>query len=258
MSKSKPSPIHDLNAKAIWQRWEMDSLEVKPQHNRRASDKDPRGKAELLRLRTIAQAEAREQGLANGYQAGYEQGLREGRAQALETGLAEGREQGFAQGREEGHEIGLRSGHTEGVEIAREQAVRLDELANAVAKALNTLEQEIGQALISLAVRIAEQVLNTTLDSQPKKILDLVDEIINIASEHNGLLQLRLNPQDLELVQPFLAQDSNPQSYRLIADESITCGGCIAETPLGLIDATLETRWQRVIATLGHTPGKLR
>jgi flagellar assembly protein FliH len=171
--------------------------------------------------------------------------------------LAEGREQGLAQGSEEGREIGLRSGHAEGIEIAREQAAGLDELANAVAKALNTLEQEIGQALISLAVRIAEQVLNTTLDNQPKKILDLVGEIINIAPEHNGLLQLRLNPQDLELIQQFFAQDSNPRPYRLIADECITRGGCIAETTLGLIDATLETRWQRVIATLGHTPGKL-
>lgn len=252
MSKPKPSPIYNLNTQAIWQRWEMDSLEIKPQHNRRASDKDPGGKAELLRLRAVAQAEAREQGLTNGYQAGYEQGLHEGRAQGLKAGLEEGREQGLAQGNEEGREIGLRSGHAEGVEKAREQGVQMEDLANAVAKALNTLEQEIGQALISLAVRIAEQVLSTTLDRQPEKILDLVGEIINIAPEHNGLLQLRFNPRDLELIQPFLAQDSSLQPYRLIADECITRGGCIAETTLGLIDATLETRWQRAIATLGH------
>jgi flagellar assembly protein FliH len=42
--------------------------------------------------------------------------------------------------------------------------------------------------------------------------------------------------------------------YRLLADARITPGGCIAETALGSIDATIETRWERVIAAVGRTP----
>lgn len=251
MSRSKSSPEHDLNTQAAWQRWEMDSL--KARHNRRAADKDPTGKIKLLKLRAAALAEAHQQGLAKGHQEGRDQGLRVGHAQGLESGLVEGREQGLAEGRQEGYEIGLRDGHAEGAKMAREQTTRLDKLADAVAMALSTLEQEIGQALISLSVRIAEQVLYTTIDDQPNKILDLVGEIINIAPEHQRLLLLRLNPQDLALVQQFLTQEPSTQPYRLIADERITRGGCIAETALGSIDATLERRWQRVIASLGQS-----
>ena len=119
---------------------------------------------------------------------------------------------------------------------------------------LDALEQDIGQSLISLAVRIAEQVLRTTLDAQPQHLLDLVSEIINISPVEDVSLRLRLHPDDLERVQRFLRVDPDTPRYRLLADARITPGGCIAETALGSIDATVETRWERVIAAVGRTP----
>lgn len=256
----KPTPAaHDLATRAAWQRWEMDSLEtLKARHNRRLEDNNPKRKNEVLRKQAAALAEAREQGLSSGFQAGLEKGLSQGLAQGLEQGRAEGHAQGLATGRTEGlaagHTEGHAAGYAEGAKAARTEAERLDALAGSVAQSLHTLEQDIGQSLISLAVRIAEQVLRTTLDTQPEHLLDLVSEIINISPVEDSSLRLRLNPDDLSLVQQFLKQDPDTPRYRLLADERISRGGCIAETGLGSIDATVETRWMRVLETLGHTP----
>jgi len=243
----------DLAARAAWQRWEMDSLEtLKP----RAAARTPQAegdKADWLRQRAEALAQAREQGHSSGYDAGFEQGRREGLAQGLE----EGRRAGLEAGEREGRALGERAGHEEGAEAAREQTRRLQALADACAQSLDTLEAEVGRSLIALAVRIAEQVVRTSLRDQPNQILDLVGEILQNGPAPDVGVQLRLHPDDLGLVREFLEQDAEPAGPRLVADERITRGGCILETAQGTIDATLETRWRRVIAALGHTPGAL-
>src|SRR5690606_6824967 len=152
----KPGPSIDLATRARWQRWEMESLEaLRPTLGRRATDRDPRHQAELARRRAQVLAEAREEGLTLGRTEGFEQGRAEGYAQGLEQGRAEGHAQGYARGLEEG------------ATLAREQAARLDGMARTCATALNRIEEEVGQSVIHLAVRIAEQVLRTHIRDYP-------------------------------------------------------------------------------------------
>lgn len=244
----------DFAARAAWQRWEMDSLDTrKPQPGRRAPAPDG-DKADWLRQRAEALAQAREQGQSKGYEAGFEQGRREGHAEGLAKGLEEGRREGLEAGEREGRALGLRAGHDEGAKAAREQADRLRALTDACQHSLDTLEQSVGQSLIALSVRIAEQVLRSSLREHPNQILDLVTELLQSEALPESTVQLRLHPDDLVLVQTFLEQDADTARPRLIADERITRGGCILETSHGAIDATLETRWRRVIAALGQTP----
>jgi flagellar assembly protein FliH len=247
----------DLATRARWQRWEMESLDaLKQPLGRRASDRDPRHQAELQRRRAQALAEGRAEGLSQGRAEGFTQGQNDGHAHGLEQGRAEGFAQGFEQGRSEGHAQGHSQGLDEGAALAREQASRLDGLSQACATALDQLEQEVGQSMIQLAVRIAEQVLRTHIRDYPNQILDLVREVMQARPEQGATLKLRLHPDDLDLVQAFLHQTPDPSRYLLSADESITRGGCIAETALGSVDATLETRWHRIIAALGQPDGR--
>ncbi len=239
----------------------MDSLEaLKAPAARRApaaagGDTADKDKADWLRQRAEALAQAREQGKSKGYEAGFEQGRREGHAEGLAQGLEEGRRQGREEGEREGRELGLRAGHDEGAKAARDEARRLHALAETCQQSLDTLEQAVGRSLIALAVRIAEQVLRSSLRDHPNQILDLISELLQSETLPESTVQLRLHPDDLDLVQTFLEQDAEAARPRLIADERITRGGCVLETSHGAIDATLETRWRRVIAALGQTPG---
>jgi len=194
--------------------------------------------AEMNRLREAARAE----GHAEGYAAGHDKGH--------ETGWQVGHEAG----RVAGFEAGMAEGYTEGAQAARTEVEQLDTLMHATTIALERLEAETGQALISLAVSIARQVLYNTLESEPERILDAVREVLQVEGSQQGLLKLRVHPADLGLVEQYLQHDDTVARWQLLADTDIARGGCKAETALGEIDATLQTRWRRVVSALGVTP----
>ncbi len=245
MSEQQP-PLYD--AAGRWRRWELESFdgpETAPVEE--AGQPDAGGDtgpnlpdpaevlAEIERLREAATA----RGHAEGFAAGH--------AQGMEAGLTEGRERGFAEGRE----AGLAEGRAEGLAAVQEEAEKIQRLAQACAQSIANIEEETGEALVNLAVSIARQVLRSTLKAEPERILDVVQEILQADGSHQGILKLRVNPADLELVDQYLQNDGTVSHWRLQADMSIDRGGCIAETSLGNIDATLQTRWKRVTSTLG-------
>jgi len=225
---------------ALWKRWEMKAFETpEPLRPAAAPPPDPaKQRAELQRLRDAAQ----QTGRAEGYAAGHAEGR------------SVGEQEGRAAGHQQGYEAGFEAGHAEGRELARQEAARLQELAQASAASLLEMEEEMGQALIALSIQIAERVLRSTLDSQPEKILDVVRDIIRLEADKEAALTLRVHPADEELLRQYLASEPTVTHWRLRADETIARGGCIAETVLGSIDATLQTRWERVTAALGAKP----
>lgn len=224
----------------MWKRWEMTSFDAPAAPVKPAAEPAPDPidvYAEAKRLRDAAQLRAH----AEGYASGHAQGL------------AAGTEEGRKAGHELGYEAGFEVGQTAGREHIQQEAAHLQSAAKNCANALASIEAEMGQAMIALSIRIAEQVLRSTLDATPEKILDLVRDITHLDSSKEEILKLRLNPADLDLVDQYLQHDIDVSHWRLLPDESIERGGCLAETVLGNIDATLQTRWQRVTSALGHS-----
>lgn len=235
------TPLHDGPFGQPWQRWQMTSFDPVPPEPaalpeaQEAAGPDP---AELLRQwRAEAEAQGRAQGHAQGH------------AEGLEAGLQQGQEQGW----NTGHEAGLAAGLAEGRTQAREEAQRLATLATACAGALTQIEEKLGQDLLALALDIAGQVLRTTLQEQPESLLPALREVLQTPPASQGaVLRLWVHPDDLELVRQHLADELRDGNWRVLTDESIARGGCRAETPYGDIDATLQTRWRRVAASLGR------
>lgn len=229
-----------------WRRWEMDSVEpiTSTGQSEEAAEQPillpQHVLEEIAKLKAEAKESGRAEGHAAGYKEGYQKGLAEGRAQGLEEGHAEGREAGLKQALDEGH-----------VQNDTE-AQRLAALLQNCADALHEVEEETGQALIRLAISISQQVIRSTLTLEPERILETIHDILHLDGGQEGLLRLRLNPDDLALVQAHICDDPLARQWRLQADPSLERGGCVAETTLGSIDATLQTRWQRVVGALGH------
>jgi flagellar assembly protein FliH len=233
-----------FRAAETWKRWEMASFDVAPAATppqvaaKPVPDlPDPEQlRKEIKRLHDAAKA------------GGHAEGYASGHAQGLEAGTDEG----YKAGHQQGYEAGFSAGHTSGREQAQQETAQLRTLAQECATSIASIEAEMGQALISLAVKIAEQVLRSTLDTQPEKILDIVRDITHLDTGKEAILTLRVNPADLDLIRNYLDDDPGTGKWRLAPDASIARGGCIAETALGSIDATLHTRWQRVTSALGH------
>lgn len=226
---------------ANWTRWMPDPIQETPpptQADALAStpeDVELRLKNSLARLRERAHQEGHDKGYSTGHTEGLTQGIEEGRKQ----------------GHEEGYQAGFEAGHTEGREQARKEAEHLAALAQACAASLRQIEADVGQELITLAVRIAEQVVHRTVRTEPETLLAVVDDILRMDTGKSALLQLFVHPDDLELVNHYLKDNPDTRQWRVLADDTITPGGCKARTALGDIDATLEKRWERVISAIG-------
>lgn len=180
---------------------------------------------------------------------------RQGEAQGLEAGSKRGFEQGYAEGQAAGHAAGQQAGYEAGQQEAREEgrvhAQRLHALAEDFAATVSGLEDEMGQAVVALALDIARQVVRSELAARPESLIVAVREVLHMHTGTGAPLRLWAHPDDIELLRQHLGDELKEAHWRLLADESVGRGGCRAQTPLGEIDGSLATRWSRVAASLG-------
>ncbi|VFR72302.1 Flagellar assembly protein FliH [plant metagenome] len=222
-----------------WRRWQMEAFD-QPQQALTPEE------SAAATAKRVAELSARHEAACKaGYEEGKEIGRKEGHAEGLEAGRAEGQ----AAGQATGYEAGLADGRA----AAQAEAQRLNTLVQATADSLSRVEAEMGQALLTLALDIARQVVRTTLAEQPDTVLAAVREVLHADHGDAAPLRLWVHPADQAMIRQHLGDELAAGKWSLWTDETLTPGGCRAETAYGTIDATLETRWRRVAASLGKS-----
>jgi len=244
MSKGQAAePNAAVNA-ALWQPWRMTAFDLPAMPDPIPEDEAATICAEPAPDPEAVREAARLAGWSEGQQQGYEQGHSEGYA----AGLTQGTEVGRAEGHSEGYAAGL----VEGQALAREHAEHLKALADELARSLRDLEEDVGQGLITLALDIARHVVGDTLAQHPEALIHSVRQVMQADPAAAAPLRLWVHPDDLALVNGYLADELNDSDWHVLSDATLSRGGCRAETAFGAIDATLETRWRRVSASLGR------
>lgn len=153
----------------------------------------------------------------------------------------------FDDARREGYEAGL----AEGAEFAREQANRLGGLADGLDTALKQLDQEIADEIVALAIEVARQMVRRTLAENPEEALvETVRAALNQLPQ--AQVRIHVHPDDVALIRTYLAEQPTHLHHQIIEDDSVTRGGCRLQAPASEIDATVETRWRRILEGLGH------
>jgi flagellar assembly protein FliH len=66
-----------------------------------------------------------------------------------------------------------------------------------------------------------------------------------------GHAVIQLNPDDASLVRLYLSEQFAHADHRIREDPATVRGGCIIETNGSQLDATLATRWKRVVESMG-------
>ncbi|PKO55338.1 MAG: flagellar assembly protein FliH [Betaproteobacteria bacterium HGW-Betaproteobacteria-19] len=174
--------------------------------------------------------------------------------EAHAAGHAEGYAEGHASGLSDGLEAGRTAGYAEGKARAETEAARLKTLADNLDQALAQLDTEVAEDLLALSIEIARQVLQHTLAAHPDGVADTVRSALAQVTQAHA--QIRLNPDDLALVREHLGEQLSHGNHRLIEDSSIARGGCRVEASGAQIDATMDTRWRRVLESLGRDKAK--
>jgi len=166
---------------------------------------------------------------------------------AKQVGFSEGYAQGHAQATLEGERKIQQFIATQGQDAAK----RFGELIASAQAQIAESEQTMAKGVLELACDLARQVLRHELASNPNALQPVIREALGMLAVDSKAALIRLHPTDLDILAEVLRQEFSYLSLTLVADTNITRGGCIVESAGAVVDATLQRRWSRVVASLG-------
>ena len=185
----------------------------------------------------IAQAEQQAQAVVQNARKEADSLLKKAAAEAEELKVS---------AQQQGYQDGLKQAEQQADEIRRQAREVLAQAEQARADTINALEQEI----TALAVEIAEKVLTAQLTIEPETVMKVAAEAVQMVRDRERIT-VYVNPADQPIFTAGKAELeealSRPAVLTVIADETVKPGGCLVDTDEGLVDATVDARWQKVL-----------
>lgn len=167
------------------------------------------------------------------------------RSRAYAAGFAEGQRAGFLAGQAEGR--------VEGRAVGLADAATMHQVAIAATHSLQELGNTLSAKTVALASAIAQKMLQREIDFQPDSIIPIVREALALLPEAAERARLIINVADMDVVRQYLAESPATPACTVIASPEVKRGGCRITAPCGDIDATLETRWGRLMDAIGNS-----
>jgi flagellar assembly protein FliH len=152
---------------------------------------------------------------------------------------------------QQAYQQGYDAGYAQGGARAQAEAARLAQLIETVRHETTGLEQRIAEDLVRLALTLARSLVRESLAVHPELVAAIVRESIADVPPFSQGTRLRLHPEDAALLRTHLEQELGA-GWMVVEDASLLRGGCRIETSAGEIDATLQTRWQKLGAALAQ------
>lgn len=228
-----------------YERWELTDFDAPP-----PPPPSPEPDVPAVRLPTAEEVEAmHKQAHDEGFAAGFE----EGRQTGFDGGYSEGHTEGMRVGQEQGYQTGFQQGYQEGQAGAVAQAARLAEVAESFSRSMDVVEQPLAESVLQLALSLARQLTKVALKVDPEAILPVVREAMQPLSHAHGRPQLFLHPEDRPLVQQHIGELLHQTGWQVLDDPTLTPGGCRVQAGSTEVDATIETRWERLIEAIGRS-----
>jgi flagellar assembly protein FliH len=162
----------------------------------------------------------------------------------------------LAEARQAGYKDGYRDGLVALDNFKQSYAAQVTAQVAAVAAAfraqLDAIEQQLARGLSRVAVEIARQTVRSELTTRPELIETVAQEALNTLVHSARHIRVHLHPDDYHLLATQGHLDLDARDARLVSDPGVTRGGCIVESDVGVIDASIEARWRRAAAAVGH------
>jgi flagellar assembly protein FliH len=160
-----------------------------------------------------------------------------------------------AQGYQDGYRDGLAALEQFKQTYAMQVSTQIGALLHTVGTQLDALQQQIAESVAGSATLLARQVVRSELEARPELVAQVAQEAIDALMLSARHITLRVHPEEQPLIAQGAAEVIEARGARLVADASVARGGCIVESDLGAIDASIETRWARAAAALGSQTG---
>ena len=198
-----------------YERWELPVIEAKKTGDKTQDTQEtqPITAAEIESI----QKQAYTEGHGNGYRDGYEKGLAEGEAEI------------------------------------RQQAETFQSLIQILDTPFADLDEQVVEQTAQLAIAIARQIIRRELHTDPGQVVAVVREALKALPVMSRKIRVFLHPEDATLVREVLSlhdEGDESQTWKVIEEPLLSRGGCKITSENSTIDATVETRLQRLITEI--------
>jgi flagellar assembly protein FliH len=150
-----------------------------------------------------------------------------------------------------GYQAGVSAGRAElqkQNEALAAQVARLDGILNQLARPLPTLEGEVEQQLVLLALAVGKQLARRELKADPGQIAALIREAVGRLPAAARDVRVYLHPEDAAAVAERLASAGQERAWSVVEDPTLTRGGCLVRSENSQIDARLESRVNAMVS----------
>jgi flagellar assembly protein FliH len=150
------------------------------------------------------------------------------------------------------YDAGRADGLREGAQKTAGEAAQLQALLAAVERQSHEINQRIAHDVLELALEVARQMVRQALVVRPELIVTLIHDALTRTVQPLAAATIALNPADAVLVREQLGDELGAAGWRIVEDPQLQRGGALLQTAATQIDATINTRWQRLADALGQ------
>ena len=151
----------------------------------------------------------------------------------------------WEQGYSDGYTIGIEAGTRD----ARQRMGYLHQILESLAKPFSDLDESVASQLTGLLRTLAEQLARREISVDQELLGTLIDEALSALPVADSVVRLVVNPDDATFINEYM-ESTTGISYEIQTDATLSRGGCRIDTEFSGIDATLETRLNRIVESM--------
>ena len=154
------------------------------------------------------------------------------------------------------YEEGMLKAQAEANNIIEQAKIEYENILNEIVKlkedAINEYKEEIKgneEQIVDLALDIAEKIINYEVNRTDDYIVSIVEDAVNRVANKKDVI-VKLSTQDYYIIQAnkklLMTRVKGFGEIELVLDESLDVGNCIVDTPLGVIDGSIQVRMDNI------------
>lgn len=154
------------------------------------------------------------------------------------------------------YEEGILKAQVEANNIVEQAKIEYENILNEVIKlkeeTIAEYKKEIKdneEQIVDLALDIAEKIINYEVNRTDEYIVSIVEDAVNRVANKKDVI-VKLSTQDYYIIQAnkklLMTRVKGFGEIELVLDESLDVGSCIVDTPLGVIDGSIQVRMDNI------------
>jgi len=158
---------------------------------------------------------------------------------------------------QEAYEKSFAQGEKDGFEFGEKKAIKvienIENLFNEMVSLKHDVLKQYEREIIDLIFAVSEKIVHHEVKSKESVIRNAIFEALELAVEKSKVV-FNVNPDDYDFVEKLrpelFNQNKGVKSIVVTSDPGVTRGGCYLETPYGNIDATIESKLEKIYQCL--------